>query len=163
MTALVLVLDAPTADHLSRAIAAYLYRARRPPDDVIAALEQVRCALSPANPRQSRTSAARPPDNAHDGRMSQLCVSYATAAEALDVSERQVQRLVKAGSLPVVALGGARRIPVAALRQLVDPSRGTNGRLTRTVVASTPGPTDALSETTVVATSADGATTVVAT
>jgi excisionase family DNA binding protein len=44
-----------------------------------------------------------------------LAVSYKTAAQMLEISERQIYRLVATADLPTFAIGSLRRIRVASL------------------------------------------------
>jgi excisionase family DNA binding protein len=57
-------------------------------------------------------------DRGHDGHG--LLMNYTTAAQRLDVSERTIRRLVNSGRLPVVCIGGARRIRVTDLEAFVE-------------------------------------------
>ena len=49
-----------------------------------------------------------------------LMVSYREAGRMLDVCERTVFGLVKAGDLPKVSIGRSVRIPVSALQDFID-------------------------------------------
>jgi excisionase family DNA binding protein len=53
-----------------------------------------------------------------------LAVRPARAAILLDMSRRKIYELVAAGVLPSIRLGGGIRIPIQALRRLIeDPTR----------------------------------------
>jgi excisionase family DNA binding protein len=49
-----------------------------------------------------------------------LAVRVTEAADALGVSRSKVYQMVASGELPTVEIGGARRVPVEALRSLVS-------------------------------------------
>ncbi len=48
-----------------------------------------------------------------------IAVTYATAAEMLEVSKITLERLVRSGEIPVVRIGRLVRIPVVALQEWV--------------------------------------------
>lgn len=53
---------------------------------------------------------AQPPGDVDDGGMSRLLVDIDDAASVLDVSTATVKRLIKAGQLPAVKVGGSTRV-----------------------------------------------------
>lgn len=73
-----------------------------------------------------RTSLAPDPAAADHDRMT-LLLDYDRVAEALDVSDRQVRRLVASGGLPVVEIGGAKRIHRDDLERFVNEHRTRRG------------------------------------
>ena len=71
--------------------------------------------------------------------METLLVNKRTAAAALSISVRGVERLIAAGDLPSVRVRGVVRIPIAALRaiaagkEICRSKSGTGGRAPETV------------------------------
>lgn len=62
-----------------------------------------------------------PPElDGFDGTSNLLCVTYDSAAQALSVSRRTVERLVATGALPTVSIGASRRVVVTDLTAFVD-------------------------------------------
>lgn len=78
-------------------------------------LEAALAVASGARDRQGTTELAL---STVDGNP--LAMTYGTAAARLSVSERTVQRLVAAGALPAVDVGGCPRIREADLQAFVD-------------------------------------------
>jgi len=52
--------------------------------------------------------------------MEQLAVSVKEAAKALDISDPTAYRLVRAGVIPVVKIGGRWRVPLRELHRLLE-------------------------------------------
>jgi len=78
-----------------------------------------------ANGRQSA-----PQLDTEDGGMDRLLVSYEQAARVLNVSPRSLSRLVAAGAIPRVRVGGTQKIAVDDLRAYVaglERRRGVDG------------------------------------
>ena len=73
-----------------------------------------------ATPVQVGPSSAGDGENPEDGQVTPLLVRFERAAEALDCSPSTVKRLVRAGTLPAVHVGGASRIRVDDLREFVE-------------------------------------------
>lgn len=71
--------------------------------------DRVRSCLILISGGQEWSISAGAADPLHDGRMS-LLMRYEDVADALDLSVPTVRRLVKAGRLPAVEVGGARRV-----------------------------------------------------
>jgi len=94
--------------HLARALAEHTRWCRTNgvgvPGELGALLENLSASRG-----QGRTSPPVPPANMDDDRML-LAVDYRTAAARLAVSERTVRRMVAAGRIPAVTIGGCRRI-----------------------------------------------------
>jgi len=65
----------------------------------------------------TRTKAVNP--NADE----RILVSYKHAGVLLDVAAGTIGKMARSGELPRVRVGGAVRIPVAALRALAQPDR----------------------------------------
>lgn len=55
-------------------------------------------------------------------------LTYSKAAETLAVSKRTIERLVAEGELPVVRIGGARRITVDDVEAFIERQRTTAAR-----------------------------------
>lgn len=71
---------------------------------------------------------AKPCDGGDGAPVTPLAFTYSQAAESLSTSLSTVKRLVAAGTLPAVHIGGAARIRVADLTSYIDglPARKAN-------------------------------------
>lgn len=70
--------------------------------------------------RQEPTSLVEWVDLVHARRVNALLLTAGEVAEALSLSERQVERLIAAGTLPSVLVGTARRVRADDLAAYVD-------------------------------------------
>jgi excisionase family DNA binding protein len=114
------VVDETTRRHLLAAVSAHLVSLRRDgvpvPPEVPALATVLRSGgqrvPESANVRRSHTAAAPSASEV-------LAVDYRTAAQRLGVSVRTLKRRVAAGELPVVEIGGCRRIRESDLEAYV--------------------------------------------
>lgn len=118
--AVIIDLDATCWAHLSTALVFHRRWCRGNaipvPDDVVRLAEHAKCVTDRQAPTEVRPEVV----TAHDVFMTTaLAATYADAARRLGVSKRTVERLVAAGSLPSVDVGGVRRIRVADLEGYV--------------------------------------------
>lgn len=115
---LVLDVDPWTAGHLAAAIRAHRHRLRRDYLDCPAELEAIEVAATRrARTSQAATAVVEAAEHADGEPM--LLLTKETAAGALSVSPRTIQRLIAAGELPTVAVGRSRRIHRDALDAFV--------------------------------------------
>ncbi len=120
---LLLVLDEPTRRHLARAVADHLRWCRVnaiPPPPL---LRQLTVVLA-ASDGQGRPPDAEPLPAGDSGP---VALTYDDTAVALSVSARTVRRLVSSGELPVVNLGGCRRITRRAIEKYLSDKEQANG------------------------------------
>jgi excisionase family DNA binding protein len=121
--------NAVTLSYVARLLDDHRRRSRR--NGWILPLE-LEAAWAIANRRQ------KPPELASGAaRRDVLAMTYAQAARRLGVSQRTVERLVASGALPIVAIGGCKRVAVADLVEYVDAQRHISS--VRLGVASSPG------------------------
>lgn len=104
-------------DAVRRLQVEYRRNSLKPPAGIPELLEEVGF-------RVSRGQGGSPLDRPEGARQagitaSPMAVKYETAAELLEVSMSTIKRMVKAGDLPTVSLGGTRRIRVSDLESLV--------------------------------------------
>lgn len=59
--------------------------------------------------------------------MEKIAVRPAEAAEALGISRSKVYELIATGEIPSVRIGNSARVPVKALRDLVESATAANG------------------------------------
>ncbi len=112
--------DVETARHLASALHAHRVRVERDGGAVPATLHMLeRLARSRVNPGQAGSTFDQPGTAPHDESVTARLLTYRAAADALAVSESTVKRLVAAGALPVVHVGGAARIRVEDLDAFV--------------------------------------------
>ena len=114
--AVVLCLDGASARHLGRALEAYRARCRGDGMPLPPALADLLAATT----GQGRPDVEADEDMADDGRMTPLLLTYLEAGQRLRLSERSVRRLVAAGDLRAVEVGGRRRIHTADLEQYAE-------------------------------------------
>ena len=118
-----LMLDDHTRAHLARAIDTHRRWCRVNAMAVPPLLHQMSVALA-ASGVQSRPADA-PPLPTSDHRV--MALTYDDAAAVLSVSPRSIRRLVAVGELPVISIGGCKRISRDALADyLKGKSHGSN-------------------------------------
>lgn len=113
-------LDPELAYYLARALGRDIAWAERVgqqvPDRVMALHLACRSKVieSQARTRQEFVASA-----GHDQDTPPIAVTYTEAAHRLSVSKRTIGRMIAAGELTSVKIGGSKRIPVKALDQLL--------------------------------------------
>jgi excisionase family DNA binding protein len=131
MTLLVLELDAGLAMHVSSALGLHARRLRADGLELPAELQNLAATcwrIARGDPsRPEATSLADLIDTLQSPPVT-LLHTIAESAAALNVSQRQVERLVKSGALPSVVIGRARRIRDADLREYVNGLGGSSFR-----------------------------------
>jgi excisionase family DNA binding protein len=126
---LVLELDDALRGHLALAVRMHrvqLRRNGRPVPRGLVALEAAFCVPV----RQGATEVADPVQPQDAGGMA-LAITLDKTARTLGVSRRSVERMIAAGVLPAVSIGGIRRVRVRDLEKYVDslrPSAGDGAR-----------------------------------
>jgi excisionase family DNA binding protein len=115
----ILDLDPPCWAHLWKALAQHIVWCRAQaipvPNDVWTLLKHAECAKGRHRPTELPASL----ETAHGAPMDALTATYADVARRLNVSKRSIERLVASGVLPVVDVGGSRRIRVEDLEVYV--------------------------------------------
>jgi excisionase family DNA binding protein len=116
--------DPETRRHLLAAVTAHVRRLQRDGRSVPAGLAM----LLVAPDGQGRTPVGEIAESADGGGMTPLALDYRSAGAVLGVSERTTRRLVRAGELPSVNVGGCPRVRMADLVAYVtglDPVNST--------------------------------------
>lgn len=113
---LALALDAAARRHLAWALEAHARRCRDNGHRLPPALADLRKLVTGGH---ERTTLGPDDDMPHDGAVFEapLLLTFAETGQRLAVSERTVRRLVAAGELPAVEVGGRRRVHVLDLAQ----------------------------------------------
>ena len=122
VTGVIVELDQRGWAHVATALRAHVawcgHEGIAVPDDVAALLTYARRSDTD---RLGATDVRSDDALAHAVAMNQaLAVSYAAAASRIGVSKRTIERLVAAGDLPTIDVGGAQRIRTADLAAYVD-------------------------------------------
>jgi len=119
-SSVVLVVPGSVAGHLSAAVMRHRKWMRSVGMPIPAELKALGEALAlHANQRQPAPNFRQDHPSDHGRGMDPIAVPYTEAARLLSVSERSISRLVAAGTLAPVAIGGAKRIPIDQLHRLV--------------------------------------------
>lgn len=136
---LLVVLEPETAGHVAIALVRHLRWAREGGTPVPATVREIaEAATSAARSRQEPTTVAALEALVEGARMSEpLLLPYDSAAGILGLSHRTVERMVAAGELPSVAVGGRRLIRRVDLVAYVDGL--VPGRLEDSVEHKAPG------------------------
>lgn len=115
---MILIVDDHIGRHLALAVKEHVRELRRSGLPVPAVLLDLVTVCATGG--QARPTLDGPTGTGEGAAMDELTVDYRSAAGRLGVSDRSVRRLVRAGQLPAVEVGGAKRIRVADLREYVD-------------------------------------------
>jgi excisionase family DNA binding protein len=109
----ILVVSDAVARHLGAALRLYVRELRRDGVPVPMALSELAIAASSG---QARPTLDGPADAGDHPGMDPFAVDFRAAGDLLGVSDRSVRRLVRAGELTAVPIGGCKRIRVADLK-----------------------------------------------
>lgn len=113
---MIIVDDDLLGRHLGAALRTYIRELRRDGISVPKAVAELEIAVRGGQGRS--TVDAAPEADDHD-RVDQLAMSYRRAAARLDVSDSTLRRLIAAGEIAVVRVGGATRIRSVDLESYV--------------------------------------------